>query len=80
MNPTTNRCVKRCKEGQQRNEKFKCVKIKGIARKTTKNKKTKSPKVCPENKEMNPTTNRCVKRCKEDQQRNEKFKCVKTKK
>jgi len=36
-------------------------------------------KICPEGKELNPFTNRCVKLCKDDQIRNEKFRCVKNK-
>jgi hypothetical protein len=36
-------------------------------------------KICPEGKEINPFTNRCVTICKDDQIRNEKFKCVKNK-
>jgi hypothetical protein len=86
LNPATNRCVKRCKEGEQRNEKFRCVKIKQTKqkeqqpsiRKTAKNKQ-KSAKQCPPDKELNPTTNRCINRCKEGHHRNEKFKCVKNK-
>lgn len=34
-------------------------------------------KICPEGKEINPFTNRSVTICKDDQIRNEKFKCVK---
>jgi serine/threonine protein kinase len=36
-------------------------------------------KICPEGKEINPFTNRCVTICKDNQIRNEKFKCVKNK-
>ena len=36
-------------------------------------------KVCPEGKVLNPLTNRCVNICKDDEMRNEKFKCVKNK-
>lgn len=32
---------------------------------------------CPEGKEFNPITNRCVKKCKEGYERNDKFKCKK---
>lgn len=35
---------------------------------------------CPENKEFNPITKRCVNKCKEGYQRNHTFKCRKTKK
>jgi len=37
----------------------------------------KSPKNCPENKVLNPTTKRCVKNCKEGYKRNDSFKCRK---
>lgn len=84
INPATNRCVKRCKEGEQRNEKFRCVKIKQPNkpepnRQTSKNKqKNNKPAMeCPPEKELNPATNRCVNRCKEGEQRNDKFRCVK---
>ena len=33
---------------------------------------------CPEGKEMNPNTRRCVKKCKEGETRNDKFECRKT--
>jgi serine/threonine protein kinase len=36
-------------------------------------------KICPKGKELNPLTNRCVNVCKEDEMRNEKFRCVKNK-
>ena len=42
--------------------------------------KTKKKKVCIEGKELNPITNRCVKKCKEGYSRNANFKCVKDKK
>jgi len=34
--------------------------------------------VCPDGKEMNPKTRRCVKKCKEGETRNDKFECRKT--
>lgn len=37
-------------------------------------------KPCREDQERNPLTRRCVKKCKKDYVRNEKFKCVKTRK
>lgn len=94
INPATNRCIKRCKEGEQRNDKFRCVKIKQtkklepiaktsnpakVNRKTSKNKQKKTKPVieCPPEKELNPATNRCVNRCKEGEQRNDKFRCIK---
>jgi hypothetical protein len=33
---------------------------------------------CPEGKEMNPNTRRCVKKCKEGESRNDNFECRKT--
>lgn len=36
--------------------------------------------ICPEGKEVNPSTKRCVKMCKDNEIRNNKFRCVKTKK
>jgi len=74
FNPITKRCVKKCKEGYERNNNFKCYNIK-----TKKNKliKPKSPKICPLNKELNPRTNRCVKKCPDGYLRNEKYKCYK---
>lgn len=36
-------------------------------------------RLCPDDKELNPNTNRCVNRCKEGQIRNENFRCVKEK-
>ena len=39
-----------------------------------------NPVKCPEEKEFNPTTKRCVKKCKVGHERNEDFKCKKTKK
>jgi len=41
-------------------------------------KQKQKQKECPDDKELNPNTNRCVKKCEEDKIRNEEFKCVKT--
>ena len=76
FNPITKRCVKKCKEGYERNEKFqKFTKCYSVIKKTKKNKaiKPKPVKICPSDKELNPNTNRCVKKCKEGYERNEKF-------
>ena len=67
INPSTNRCVKKCPEGKHRNDQFKCV-----------NNTAKAKPKCPPEKEINPATNRCVKKCPEGKHRNEQFKCVKT--
>jgi len=40
---------------------------------------SKELKKCPEGKELNPRTKRCVKKCKSGYVRNERFKCVKNK-
>jgi serine/threonine protein kinase len=80
FNPITKRCVKKCKEGYTRNDKFKCH---IVAKKTKKlkskefNNLVKSIKSCPSDKELNPRTNRCVKKCKEGFLRNDKFQCRK---
>jgi hypothetical protein len=70
FNPITKRCVKKCKEGYERTEQFKCRKTKKIQ-----SIRTKSVKICSSDKEFNPITNRCVKKCKEGFLRDEKFKC-----
>ena len=41
--------------------------------------KRNTSKICPNNKELNPSTNRCVKKCDPEYQRNAKFRCVKQK-
>jgi serine/threonine protein kinase len=79
LNPFTNRCVTVCKDDQIRNEKFKCVKNKNINLKMAPEHLQGTNKICPEGKELNPLTNRCVTICKDDEMRNDKFKCVKNK-
>ena len=71
LNPKTNRCVNKCRDGFIRNADFKCIKNK------TKSMKSKSLKRCPDDKELNPKTNRCVNKCKDGFVRNDEFKCVK---
>jgi hypothetical protein len=56
-----------CPEGMVKNEKGKCVKIK------------QTEKECPEDKERNPKTKRCLAKCKPGYVRNEDFRCVKVK-
>jgi serine/threonine protein kinase len=73
FNPISKRCVKKCKNGYIRNDKFKCKK-----QKTAKSVK-KITRKCSENKELNHLTNRCVKKCKEGFIRNDKFTCIKNK-
>lgn len=72
FNPITKRCVKKCKEGYERNDKFKCRKTKKI-----KSFRTKSVKICSSEQELNPITNRCVKKCPDGYFRNDKFACRK---
>ena len=93
LNPKTKRCVKRCNLGYKRNENFKCVKktrklpsVKSSSteyssiKPLTMSSKTKTLKnSCPEGKERNPKTNRCINRCKPGYSRNENFRCVKNK-
>ena len=80
LHPITNRCIKTCKSGYSRNDKFKCIKNKTvkIAKTIKPEKAMKIPenKPCKEGTEKNPITNRCVKLCKSGYSRNDKFKCV----
>ena len=56
-----------CPEGMVKNAKGKCVNIR------------RTEKVCPEDKERNPKTKRCVSKCKPGYTRNEDFRCIKIK-
>lgn len=77
LNPLTGRCVKECKPGKQRDEKFTCKTVKNSKGKTSRILKgEKSEKTCSENKERNPKTRRCIKKCKDRYVRNKDFKCV----
>ena len=80
LNRLTNRCVKTCKSGYSRNDKFKCIKNKTVKlqkiQKTSKSPKAVKNKPCKEGTEKNPLTNRCIKTCKSGYSRNDKFKCV----
>jgi len=75
LNPLTGRCVLECKEGKQRDEKFRCKTVK--QNKTAKRERRKPlyEVVCPDDKERNPNTNRCVAKCKDGYRRDEEFKC-----
>ena len=77
LNPKTNRCVKKCPNGYLRDENFKCKSVSKQTRKITRSAKSKSIKVCPSDKELNPKTNRCVKKCPNGYTRNDKFECRK---
>jgi serine/threonine protein kinase len=90
LNPKTNRCVNKCKPGYERNANFKCIKTRKLINYeiiddiTNSSKEidfffTKPIKRCPEDKELNPRTNRCVNKCKPGYERNTDFKCVKIK-
>lgn len=63
MNPTTNRCVKRCDPNQIRDGNFRCITLKNTTE-------------CSDGKERNPTTRRCVKRCGQNQTRDTRFRCI----
>ena len=87
FNPFTRKCVKKCKDGKIRNDKFRCVQNKTKKKKSvTKNSDeindniNKKMKECREkDKGYNPLTNRCVKKCNENQKRivtYNQFKCV----
>jgi len=80
-NPKTSRCIKVCKTGYTRDENFKCKSLnpRGRPRKPVL-KTSKTRKICNDGKELNPKTNRCVKKCNDGYSRNDVFKCVKTKK
>jgi hypothetical protein len=80
-NPKTSRCIKVCKTGYTRDENFKCKSLnpRGRPRKSVL-KTSKTRKICNDGKELNPKTNRCVKKCNDGYSRNDVFKCVKTKK
>ena len=75
-NPHTRRCVKKCKANQIRNDKFQCVTVKQVKEPKVKEVKVKEVKDCQEDQERNPHTRRCVKKCKANQTRNDKFQCV----
>ena len=83
INPTTKRCIKQCLPGYYRNDKFKCRKTKAHNRVPQRNisnsTSTQHATRCPEGKEINPTTKRCIKQCLPGYYRNDKFKCRKTK-
>ena len=75
LNPKTNRCIKLCKTGYQRDSNFHCKK-----NKTAKIPNSNlGPKKCSSDKELNPKTNRCIKLCKTGYQRDSNFHCKKNK-
>tara|TARA_B100002019_G_scaffold225910_1_gene198939 strand:- start:193 stop:642 length:450 start_codon:yes stop_codon:yes gene_type:complete len=78
-NPNTKKCVAKCKDGKVRNAKFRCVKQKTNKIKNANNSTKKKEKCAELNKDYNPKTKRCVKKCKSTQKRNSDFKCVSNK-
>lgn len=93
LNPKTKRCVKKCENGFIRNSEFKCRKgktkkamnVKSIRSTRIKSKsrsksrsKSKATKLCPKDKDLNPKTKRCVKKCEDGFTRNSEFRCRKT--
>ncbi len=78
-NPSTTRCVVKCKHNYTRNNKFKCVREKKEKTTQSKNVHDKRAKCESLNKDYNPSTTRCVVKCKHNYTRNNKFKCVREK-
>ena len=88
LNPKTNRCVKKCKVDEKRDGN-KCKKSKKASlgpktKKASLGPKTKKAsqgqninKCTSQDKFLNPKTNRCVKKCKVDEERDIHFKCIK---
>ena len=72
LNPFTGRCVKECRAGQQRDERFRCRSVKVRAHAPA---PVPKDKTCPETKDLNPHTNRCVAKCKPGHVRDGQFKC-----
>lgn len=83
-NDDTNRCLTKCADNQIRNAKKRCISNKTkttpkTTPKTKKNLKLNILKCLKKNKIYNPMSRRCLKKCKDGQIRNKKFKCVKMK-
>lgn len=92
FNPFTRKCVKKCTDGKIRNDKFRCVQNKTKKKKSVSKKPDEATKTDSINKKMrecrekdkdyNPLTNRCVKKCNENQKRiikDNQYKCVSNK-
>ena len=78
LNPKTTRCVTECKDGFIRDAEFKCKKVaKQPPVKEIRLIPKDVNKLCPEGKELNPKTNRCVTECKDGFIRDAEFKCKK---
>ena len=93
-NPKTGRCINNCKDQYTRDKDFKCKKkktqkkVKEVINLVTTESlktipltksKTQKKKECPEGKELNPKTNRCIINCKSGYIRDANFKCKKNK-
>lgn len=82
-NPNSNRCLMNCKDGYIRNEEYKCVVNKSLKKKISKKLSSRKSKISKnsvcikKNMDYNPNTRRCNKKCKSNETRNNKFKCVK---
>ena len=78
LNPKTNRCVNECKDGFARDADFQCKKVaKQQPVKEIRLIPKDVNKSCPEGKELNPKTNRCVNECKDGFARDAEFLCKK---
>jgi superfamily II DNA or RNA helicase len=81
LNPNTKRCVNKCKDGYERDEEFHCKKSKTGKMRVQPEQSIqltkKATKTCPEGKELNEKTNRCVNECKSGYERDDKFECKK---
>ena len=75
-NPITKKCVVACKDGKERNNKFRCVKTKKQTSSNRKTKKNTKSGCKTKGKDLNPKTGRCVNPCKQGQKRNAEFRCV----
>lgn len=79
-NAETNRCLIKCADNQIRNDKKRCISNKPkTTTKTQKNLKHNILRCLKKNKIYNPMSRRCLKKCKDNEIRNKKFKCVKMK-
>ena len=77
FNPKSKRCINKCKNGFFRDPSFKCKKNITLKSSAKKSAKRRSVKDCPIDKERNPKTKRCVKKCKSNYTRDVNFKCKK---
>jgi serine/threonine protein kinase len=93
FNPFTKKCVRKCNDGKVRNDKFRCVKTRknNSPKKVNQNdmvtitissdKIENKPRKCPPSlPDYNSFTKKCVRKCNDGKVRNDKFRCVKTRK